>query len=675
MIEASRAIFLSYASQDAEAAGRLCVALREAGIDVWFDQNELRGGDQWDQTIRQRLYDCRLFIPLISASTEARPEGYFRREWRLAVERTRDMSDRLAFIVPVVIDATPEAGADVPEAFRAVQWTRLSGGELSATFLQRLRGLLSPNPPNPSGPVSTTSVRAEIRPANPASRRWPRVALVLATLLALAFGYVAFSRFGFPKHEAAASTSAVSAPKAPAVSFNPPPHSIAVLPFVNLSGDKEQEYFSDGLTEEMLNSLVRINQLQVAARTSSFTFKGKEADIATIAHKLNVAAVLEGSVRRGGNTVRVTVELTDTVSGFHLWSESYDRNLSDVLKLQTEIASAVTTALKVALLGNVAKQVEMGGTRVPSALDAYLRATKTYRGDLNEHTMLEALAGYDEAIRLDPGYALAYAERSLVLIGLSRNYASGSKMGDYNTRALHDAHKAIALAPDLAASHLALASILEHTLDFRRAAGEFARALALGSGDTNVLGRYGKFEVLMGHAEAGLNALRRAVALDPLNADNYFWLGEALVWARRPREALASLNEAKALEPDDRAVYGWFGFAYLQEHDYEHAREACEQTIDSNKAQCLAMAYQGLGRHAEAQAMLQDVFQGEFNGSVLTAIMCMELGDKQRALDLLEHAAREKDPYLEYLKVHYSLDPLRGEPSFQAIMTALNFPD
>ena len=139
----TRAVFLSYASQDAEAAQKICEALRAAGIEVWFDQRELRSGDAWDRQIRERIHDCRLFVPVISASTEARSEGYFRREWKLAIDRTHDMSERLAFVVPVVIDQTPDARADVPEAFRSVQWTRLPAGETPPEFVRRIQQLLS----------------------------------------------------------------------------------------------------------------------------------------------------------------------------------------------------------------------------------------------------------------------------------------------------------------------------------------------------------------------------------------------------------------------------------------------------------------------------------------------------------------------------------------------------
>src|SRR5439155_2914163 len=197
---------------------------------------------------------------------------------------------------------------------------------------------------------------------------------------------------------------------AKSVAFAPPAHSIAVLPFVNLSGDKEQEYFSDGLTEELLNSLAAIEGLQVAARTSSFSFK-EHPDIVTVAHKLNVAAVLEGSVRRSAHTIRITAQLINAVTGFHLWSKTYDRDLGDVLKLQTDIATAVAAALKVTLLGDVSAKIELGGTHNPAAFDAYLRGSKTLNAVRSGNDAQTAIAAYAEAIRLDPRYALAFAGR------------------------------------------------------------------------------------------------------------------------------------------------------------------------------------------------------------------------------------------------------------------------
>ena len=226
-----------------------------------------------------------------------------------------------------------------------------------------------------------------------------------------------------------------------------------------MSGDKEQEYFSDGLTEELLNSLAEINELQVAARTSAFSFKGKNTDIGTIARKLNVGAVLEGSVRRSANTIRITAQLINAVTGFHLWSKTYDRDLGDVLKLQTEIATAVASALKVTLLGDVAAKVELGGTRNPAAFDAYLRGAKAFSSRHEAKDLPAAIAAYTEAIRLDPHYALAFAGRSIALSGVAGEAETAAAAREGYDKAQADARQALALAPDLAQAHLALAVV------------------------------------------------------------------------------------------------------------------------------------------------------------------------------------------------------------------------
>ncbi|HEY6483110.1 MAG TPA: TIR domain-containing protein, partial [Steroidobacteraceae bacterium] len=405
MTELSHAVFLSYASQDAERAQKICAALRAAGIEVFLDQSELRGGDVWDQKIRHEIHDCALFVPVISANTASRHEGYFRLEWDLADQRTHMMARNRVFIVPVCLDATPEAGADVPESFQRVQWTRLPGGETPPAFVERIKRLLSPER-STSSAVSGAAPRLR-GPVRATWRSKPALLAIVAIVICAALAYAMADKFWASRNPGTSArvTASRATAETAAAAFNPPPHSIAVLPFVNLSGDKEQEYFSDGLTEELLNSLAEINGLQVAARTSAFSFKGKDNDIGTIARKLNVGAVLEGSVRRSAHTLRITAQLINAVTGFHLWSKSYDRDLGDVLKLQTEIATAVASALKVTLLGDVAARVELGGTHNPAAFDAYLRGAKAASSRRDTKDIPAAIAAYTEAIRLDPHYA------------------------------------------------------------------------------------------------------------------------------------------------------------------------------------------------------------------------------------------------------------------------------
>jgi len=660
--EASHAVFLSYASQDAEAAVRICKALRADGIEVFLDQSELRGGDVWDQRIRRQIRDCALFIPVISSNTASRHEGYFRLEWDLADQRSHMMARDRAFIMPVCLEATSGAGTDVPESFHRVQWTRLPGGETPPAFVERVRRLLSPEPAAATRPISSAAsgARSTRELAAPSLRSSAIVLAVVAVILIAALAYLVSRESGVPRHPTPAT------PAGGPATFSPPPHSVAVLPFVNMSGDKDQEYFSDGLTEELLNSLSRINELQVAARTSSFSFQGEHPDIATVAHKLNVAAVLEGSVRRSGHTVRITAQLINAVTGFHMWSQTYDRDLGDVLKLQTDIATAVAEALKVTLLGDVSARIELGGTRNPAALDAYLRASKAYQSRRENRQIPDAIAAYTQAIELDPNFALAFAGRSYALA----NYGETEK-------AETDARRAIALAPELAEAHLALAFVSEiGTLDFAQANEEYDQALALAPGNALVLSNSGRFAALMGHFEAGIAAARRAVVLDPLGRISHSNLGRALYIARRFGEAATAFAEVTDLNPNFKQNYEERGHALYALGDLESARVSCATEQEPMGSPCLAVVYHKLGRETDAQAELARLKAAAGNDDAYEyAWIYAQWGDRPKALEWLDTAMRLRNTGLSNLKTDPLMDPIRQEPRFRAIQQKLRFPD
>ena len=681
----SHSVFLSYASEDAEAAQRIADALRAGGIEVWLDKSELRGGDAWDQMIRKQIKACALFIPIISRHADERSEGYFRLEWKLAVDRSYLMTANRAFLVPVVIDDTREDDEEVPEKFRELQWTRLPDGETPRAFVERVRRLLSPEALHARGTTPSDSTSPPISPTSVRKPSRSKVGLwVTGAVIAVTLGGIGVDRFLLSRHSPPSAPPAEVAkqPAAPtpatAAAFKPPPHSIAVLPFVNMSGDKEQEYFSEGLTEELLNSLSRISELQVAARTSSFSFSSEHPDIATVAHKLNVGAVLEGSVRRSSHTVRVTAQLINAVTGFHVWSQTYDRNLGDVLQLQTEIATAVAGALRVTLLGNEAQKIEVGGTQNPAAFDAYLRATKAYLDYKTPEDLQAAIAAYAEAIRLDPNYAVAYAARSRARASFAQNYAKGSAVSATNRGATADARKAIALVPDLGVGHAALARALEGALDFAHAAQEYDRAIALEPSNSWILSDYGNFAVCMGRVDAGLTALRRAVALDPLNALVHNDLGLGLMLSRRQEEALRVFGNARALNLHDPFIIVNSGIAHYLLGDYQSARSSCEQgdQRDDFAVFCLAITYDKLGRRADAEAMLTKLRTLLGDADITEYIwLYAQWGRINRALDELEKAMRLRDPYLIQLKMAQLVDPLRNEPRFQAIERALKFPE
>jgi TolB-like protein/Flp pilus assembly protein TadD len=670
----SHAVFLSYTSQDGEAAQRICAALRAAGIEVFLDQSELRGGDAWDQKIRREIHDCALFIPVISANTASRHEGYFRLEWDLADQRTHMIARSRVFVVPVCLDATTQESADVPDSFQRVQWTRLPGGDTPAAFVERIKRLLSPELPPPSAaPAAAPGLKEPIR----ARRRLEPILVAIVAVVVVATAALAYWLAVRHSNTSPGSAAPPAAAQPGVTAFNPPPHSIAVLPFVNLSGDKEQEYFSDGLTEELLNALAEINGLQVAARTSAFSFKGQDTDIATIARKLNVGAVLEGSVRRSAHTVRITAQLINALTGFHLWSKTYDRDLGDVLKLQTEIATAVASALRVTLLGDVAAKVELGATHNPAAFDAYLRAAKAFVSRHEAAEMPTAIAAYTDAIRLDPQYALAFAGRSIAFTGYAEEAATGAAVRENFDKARADARQALALAPDLPQAYLALATVAAvGTLDFTQASEAYDRARALAPGSAEVLRNSGVFAALMGQFEAGIAATRRAVVLDPLSRQSHGELGQALTAARRYAEAVAAYNDVISLDPEFASSYPQRGFAYYGLGDLQNARTSCETKPDFwGNQQCLAVIYDKLGRHADAEAELAKMRAIVGDAAAYQyATIYAQWGNRAQALAWLETALRLRDPGLVQLKTDQFLDPLRQEPRFQAIERELKFP-
>jgi TolB-like protein/cytochrome c-type biogenesis protein CcmH/NrfG len=487
------------------------------------------------------------------------------------------------------------------------------------------------------------------------------------------------SRHSHDRTAAPATAVATNGATADATPFNPPPHSIAVLPFVNMSGDKEQEYFSEGLTEELLNSLSRINELQVAARTSSFSFQGEHPDIATVAHKLNVGTVLEGSVRRSSNTVRITTQLVNGMTGFHLWSATYDRDLGDVLKLQTEIATAVANALKVTLLGDEAARIELGGTRNPGAFDAFLRGSKAFGSEHDPKSLQEAIAAYTEAIRLDPNYALAFAGRSRVYSGFAWDFATGTtEIRDSLDKAQADARQALALAPGLAEGYLALGAFWRTaSVDYTQGTRAYEQALALAPGNAEVLRESGRFAVYMGRFDAGITALRRAHLLDPLNQRSLELLGEGLYFARRYDEAVAAFTEAATLDPNNPYAQAFRGLAFIELGNPQSARSTCETKPDYWTSQlCLAVVYDKLGRHADAEGVLATMKAANGDDSAYQyAAIYARWANKPKALEWLDTAMRLRDPGLVQLKTDPLMDPLRNEPRFQAIERALKFPE
>jgi len=379
-----------------------------------------------------------------------------------------------------------------------------------------------------------------------------------------------------------------------------PERTIAVLPFVNMSDDPGNEYFSDGLSEELLNVLATIPELQVIARTSSFSFKGKDVDIRSIGEQLNVANVLEGSVRKAGDQVRITAQLVNTGSGYHLWSESYDRTLGDVFAIQDEIAAEVADALRVSILG-AAPQVRQTD---PDAFAAYLHGNYFYQQRTRE--------GYEKAVEyllqclsVDPDYVPA-------LTLLSATYANQAMMGDQpfvevHEKALVVIGHALRVDPEFALANSARAWLAAaYGNDFAAAALFYRRALELSPGNAIILGNAAVFLRTLGRLEEAIAMTESSLALNPVSATAYVNLSDQLARAGRPTDSIEAARKAIELTPGSNSAIGNLAFGYLLVEQPEAAIQAIEQSTSGFLTSTVrTMAYHSMGEEEEADEQLK----------------------------------------------------------------------
>ncbi|MBI4626597.1 MAG: TIR domain-containing protein [Verrucomicrobia bacterium] len=557
----SNAIFLSYASQGADAARKICEALRADGIEVWFDRSELRGGDAWDAKIKKQIQTCALFVPIVSAQTQARTEGYFRLEWLLAAERTRLMGRSKAFLLPVCIDATKEGEADVPESFLSVQWTRLVGGETPSSFVARVGRLLDPDVGSRTRERLEDSERViegETRTHSATKRGVPGWMWVVGALGMVAVGLVAFIAL-----RPATSISPNSAAATPSPAAAKPPldfaiaKSIAVLAFKNLSDDKEAEYFSDGISEELSNVLGRVPGLRVAGSTSAFSFKGKLVPIPEIAQKLGVAYLVEGTVKKSGGRVRITAKLINAADGFQVWaSETFDRELKDVWAVQDEIVGLIAQNLQLTLgaASRVAKTVN------PEAHRLVLEGRHFW--SLRNEGFARAQASFEKALALDPEFAPAHAGLGLVCVtrAVYRNLDGFADIGEDLGQARRNAQRAYALDPTLVEAHAVLGYVTFREGRLVEAEQHFQQALKINPNDAVTHHWHGLLQSELGRLDLALKAIERAIGLDPLSFNATRDHALLLACVSRYGEALAVIERSLALRPEfiqGRGVQAW----------------------------------------------------------------------------------------------------------------------
>jgi TolB-like protein/Flp pilus assembly protein TadD len=675
----SHAVFISHASQDGEAAARIVGALRGAGIEVWFDKSELRGGDAWDQRIRKELRDCALFMPIISARTESRHEGYFRLEWDIADQRTHMLSRNRAFIMPVCIDDTADTGADVPESFLRVQWTRLRGGDTPPEFIEQIRRLLTPAAP--PVPTAVAPGSASPIPTRPAAPIWQRgrpswLSWVVGGLVVTFFTVYLLTARPWTAHRSQAARSIAATEATAETTARAFEKSIAVLPFVNMSPDKEQEYFADGLAEELLDLLAKTPGLHVVARTSSFSFKGKSDDIPTIAGKLKVANILEGSVRKSGNRLRVTTQLVRAADGEQLWSETFDREMKDIFVVQDEIAAAVVSALKLKLAPG--QNSSPRRSRNPDAYFQYLLGEQLFN-HASAEDFRGSIAAYRQAIALDPNYAAAYA-------GLAMSeYYLADETGDAAglDRAIAAAERAVALSPDQPmgyASRGDLRSVI--AWDWAGAQSDFARALELDPSDPFVLRRYAQLLYSLGRLQESVTTARKVTEIDPFSAAAWRTLSEALYTNSELRAAREAARRSLAVDPANPQTINDLGTIELLDQRPAEALAAFQRIPSDDvsslgfRATGIAMAEHSLGHARESQQALDEAIA---NAAQIVAYQIAYAyawrGEKNKAFEWLERAYRQHDGGLTQLKTDPLLAALRSDPRFKAMLKKINLPE
>jgi serine/threonine-protein kinase len=463
-----------------------------------------------------------------------------------------------------------------------------------------------------------------------------------------------------------------------AVAFAPPPHSVAVLPFTNIGGTAANDYVSDGLSEEVIGTLGQLNQLRVASRTSSFGFRTGNLPIETIARRLNVATVLEGSIRWASTHLRVNAQLIDGRTGYQIWSKSYDREQGDVLHLETEIATEISKAMQVNLGQDDIARLDAVSTGNKQALDAYLRGIMLKR-TLDPSKANETLAAFDQAVALDPNFIMARVLRARVLTQMAEGFGDATKdvrvARNYAEQAIAEAEQALSLDPNYAPAHDVLAVAAQLLWDFPRAASEFARARDLAGNDPAILRHYVTLQVYLGHADAMLAESRHAVALDPLSLQAHLELLHNLLWTHHADEAEAELHYAAQLNLSPAMLAFYRGRVAIARGDGATARAACQAASGYRKPYCLALAEHLLGHQADSEQQLAK-FRAMYGdvGATLYANIYAQWGQKREALDWLETAYRSHDPGLQMLNIDPLLDPLRGEPGFVDLVRKMKFP-
>ena len=501
-----------------------------------------------------------------------------------------------------------------------------------------------------------TSEEAETE-HQPKERPWARRWLVLSGIAVLALMAVTYVTIK-------SRTERATRPKI---------QSLAVLPLRNLSGDPRQEYFADGMTEAVIGRLSMIHGLRVISRTSVMRYKDTHTSAPEIAKTLGVDAIVEGSVVREGNRIRVHAQLIRCATDEHFWSETYDRELGDALALESEVAQAIAARVEVSITGVERARLIAARPVSPEVYESYLKGQ--FAANYSRAAVERSIAYFEEAIRMDPAFAPAYLGLANAYDALGTSGIGGASPREVRPKVISAARKALELDPTIAEAHGLLAVVYQEQWQWGDAEGEFKRVFELTPNDAGAHLAYAGWLLCQGRTEEAQAWSRRARELDPLGVggNNVGWI---LFHSRHYDEAIRELRSALAVRPNDGSIYWFLGFALIANGQADEAIPVLENAValtDRSPAVIgvLIRAYAHAGRRTEALRLLDELKRRQQKGYIPTAAFVnayLGLGDNERAIIWLERAYEEQSLIMEYIKVHPFFDPLRGDPRFEDLV-------
>jgi adenylate cyclase len=657
-------VFVSYASQDTATADAVVVALERAGLSCWIAPRDVVPGSLYADEIVGAINDAKVVVLVLTghsiASTHVGKE----------IERASSKKRR---IIAFHTDAAPLTRGF--EYFLSEsQWVDVGSGAMEAAITKLVEAVRR-------HVVPSAGVESRFHPDAPTvapKGKVPGAGWVVAggvAVVVLAIAYFAVEKTWLPRRIAeekpVAAALPAAVPAAPAV----PDKSIAVLPFVDMSEKHDQEYFSDGLSEELIDMLTRVQDLRVPARTSSFYFKGKQATIADIAKALGVAHVLEGSVRKAGNRLRITVQLVRVDNGYHEWSETYDRKLDDIFATQDEIASAVVKALRISLSGT---GLRISTTQNSEAFNLYLRAR-----EISRHYVTRADAGTAAdylriAVAKDPTFALAWALLASVLVDevlWDERYSDHEVVSELRRAA----ERALALDPELADVQSMKASIMTF-IDWNWEGAAVSRKKAYSANPMDpfsCLGLAGALFRLGGDDSTAIELVRKAISLDPLNENSYLSLADKYLYLGRLSEAETATRKVSSLNPLAPLFHRELGDILIElGKPAEALAEYQRDSVPENRRRGAAIAYHALGRMADASTALAALERNDASGLAYSiALVHARRGEIDQAFAWLDRAYLQHDSYLPLVHRDPWFKNLHSDPRWKAFLRKMNLPE